>query len=86
MDFAKIEREAESKSKSYVTDYSRPSTKTEPGGFSEDDKVITTYPFKKEQIDFDIKRREFTALVIKKVVSSVPTLKMVLMRKSICSF
>lgn len=31
-----------------------------------DDKVITTYPFKKEQIDFDIKRREFTALVIKK--------------------
>lgn len=66
LDFAQIEREAESKSKSYVTDYSRPSTQTEPGGFSEDDKVITTYPFKKEQIDFDIKRREFTALVIKK--------------------
>ncbi len=66
LDFDQMERESEGEATHYVTDYSCPETHTESGGWSEDDKVTTTYPHTKAEVDFDKKRREFTTLVIKK--------------------
>lgn len=66
LDFDQMERESESRATTYVTDYSRPETHTESGGWSSDDKVVTTYPHNKAKIEFEKKQREFTALVIKK--------------------
>ncbi|MBD5239824.1 MAG: hypothetical protein HDS64_08715 [Bacteroidales bacterium] len=64
IDFDQIERDAEQMS--YVKDKSRPEKgdKIKDGGFSGDDVYATHYPHKK--LDFDKKRREFTALVIRK--------------------
>ena len=64
LDFDQMEREAEQSS--FVTDRSRPEKgdKIKDGGWSGEDEYAKIYPHKK--LDFDKKRREFTALVIKK--------------------
>lgn len=64
LDFDQMEREAEQTS--YVIDYDAPprqGKKIKDGGFSGDDEYEKLYPTK---LDFDKKRREFTALVIRK--------------------
>lgn len=64
IDFAALERKAESESQ--VKDYDRPvRVKISDGGFSSDAEYSTTYPYTKT--DMDKKRREFTALVIKEI-------------------
>lgn len=66
LDFNNLEREAKNKATSQVTDYSRSEEKlVSKGGWSEDDEYETVYPYTKEKVDFDKKRKEFTSLVIK---------------------
>lgn len=66
IDFDDIEREAQKKATSKVTDYSRSEKKlVKEGGFSSDDQYETIYPHKKDKVDFDKKLREFKTLVIK---------------------
>lgn len=61
LDFSQIERDATISATSQITDYNRPETETVCCG--EDKK---TYPHTKSHIDFEKKRREFTATVISK--------------------
>lgn len=61
LDFSEIEREAESIATSQVKDYSRPEYKSVCCG--DDEKY---YPHTKSEVDFTKKRREFTAIVVKK--------------------
>lgn len=61
LDFEEIEREATKAATSRVIDYNRPETEHVCCG---EDK--RTYPHKKDKVDFDVKRREFTAKVISK--------------------
>ena len=64
LDMQYIEQEAQKKATSKVTDYSRAEKRlVEEGGWSSDDKYETYYPHEKDQIDFDRKLREFTAVV-----------------------
>ena len=64
LDMQYIEQEAKKKATSKVTDYSRAEKRlVEEGGWSSDDKYETYYPHEKDQIDFDRKLREFTAVV-----------------------
>ena len=64
LDMQYIEQEAQMKATSKVTDYSRSEKKlVSKGGWSSDDKYETYYPHKKDQVDFDRKLREFTAVV-----------------------
>lgn len=61
IDFSQIERDAERSATSQVTDYNRPETESVCCG---EDK--RTYPHKKDKVDFEMKKREFTTDVIKK--------------------
>lgn len=61
IDFQQIERDAERAATSQVTDYNRPETESVCCG---EDK--RTYPHKKDKIDFEKKKREFTTDVIMK--------------------
>lgn len=64
LDMQSIEQEAQKKATFKATDYSRAETRlVEEGGWSSDDKYETYYPHKKNQLDFDRKLREFTAVV-----------------------
>ena len=64
LDMQSIEQEAQKKATFKATDYSRAETRlVEEGGWSSDDKYETYYPHKKDQLDFDRKLREFTAVV-----------------------
>lgn len=64
LDLQNIEEQAHKTATSMVTDYSRAERKlVSRGGWSSDDQYATYYPHKKEQVDFDRKLREFTAVV-----------------------
>lgn len=64
LDLRELERQAQNKATTQVTDYSRSKevVKKKSSGRKE---VTKTYPYKKDEVDFAQKRREFTALVIK---------------------
>lgn len=64
LDMQSIEQEAQKKATSKVTDFSRAEKKlVKKGGLSSADKYEIYYPHKKDQLDFDRKLREFTAVV-----------------------
>lgn len=66
IDFDYLEEMAEKESTSDVVDRSRPVRKlVREGGFSSDDEYRTTYPYTKKEIDFEKKRRDFAAYVLK---------------------
>lgn len=64
LDLRELERQAQNKATTQVTDYSRSKevVKKKSSGRKE---VTKTYPYKKDEVDFAQKRREFTALVKK---------------------
>lgn len=65
IDLDTLERQANAVATETVTDFSRSEKKlVKEGGWSSDDEYETYYPYTKEQVDFDKKRREFTALVV----------------------
>lgn len=67
LDFDQMEREAERKATHDETTYPHPKSPTKKRSFfSKDDEAPKMYPHTKSKVDFDEKRREFTALVIKK--------------------
>lgn len=66
LDLDYIEKQANLKATKQVTDYSRSEDKiVKKGGFSSKDKTEKIYPYKKDEIDFEEKRREFLVLVKK---------------------
>lgn len=64
IDFDELENQAEITSTHTVTDMSRPKTElVKRGGWSSDDEYKTTYPYTKQEVDFEEKRREFAIYV-----------------------
>ena len=78
LDLKDLERQAQNKATTQVPDLDRSKeiVKKKSSGRKE---VIKTYPYKKDKIDFDQKRREFTALVVKegRHITSVYTLGLI---------
>ena len=72
IDFESLEREAERRSTETVVDRTRPehTQKKVPGRFSDKKKQVTIYPYTKDVVDYEKKRRDFAAFVIIKARES----------------
>lgn len=74
IDFANLEKEAETKNASTVTDYSRSErVMVKEAGWSSDAEYKTTYPYTKKVVDQQKKVKDFIALVIKSARSAKTT-------------
>lgn len=74
IDFANLEKEAETKNTSTVTDYSRSErVMVKEAGWSSDAEYKTTYPYTKKVVDQQKKVKDFIALVIKSARSAKTT-------------